>query len=147
MSHKFEEKFDEFFKNLDGLGTAEGLPKMESFVHDALGFFDVIRTKLASENEEDRKEAMEWAQKLQEKLMEQTEKALAASGMDEEKLKSLLGHSSGSEEDKAPYDRAKKEIEEYQASLYKTSVPKVEGIKQSAMGKQQTKAKDNWIPG
>jgi hypothetical protein len=149
MAHKFEEKIDQFFKELDNISDSKSFPKMEGFVHEALGFFEYIQEKLASEDEEERKKALEMAQKLQEKLLEQTEKAFKSTGMSEDQLQSFLTQPSNFKpEEYQSFEKAQKEIRDFQNNLFKTSVPKVEGIKTAAMpAKKPKKAKGDWIAG
>jgi hypothetical protein len=149
MASKFEEKFEKLFKEIEGLTDAQSLPKMESFVHDSLQFFEFIRVKLSSEDEEERKEAMNLAQKLQDKLTQQTEKALKASGMNEDQLQSFLAQPSNfNPEEWATFEKSQKEIQDYQSTVFTSTVPKIEGIKESKItDKKPKKGKGDWIAG
>jgi len=120
MASKLEDKFESFFKELEDLAESKSINKMEGFVHEALKFFELIRSKLTSENEEERKEATELAKKLQDKLMEHSQKAFKAAGMNEEELKSFLQQPTNFSEDEwKAFEKAQGEIADYQKTLLK----------------------------
>ena len=128
------EKLDELF----GGSEPPSMQKLELLISETLKFFEYIRSQMQSPNEDDRKEAMELAQVLQQKLEGLADKSLVSSGMSREQLYSFLGNSknfSGDEWKK--FKAAEKEIEDYRKDVIKEpEAPKTS---------QKTSKKNEWL--
>lgn len=145
MSGKLSDKFEDFFKRLDELTESKSVAHMDTFVHEALKLFETIRLRLISENEEERQEAMQMAQKLQEKLMEHSQKAFQATGMNEEHLKNFLNQPENFNQNEwKVLEKAQKEISDYQMGLLKS--PSFDPGKGTPK-KGPSDNKSHWIPG
>jgi len=127
------EKIDELF----GDSQAPDMQKLELLISETLKFFEYIRVKMQSPNEEDRKEAIEMAQKLQQKLEGLADKSLASSGMSRDQLYTLLSNPNNfSGEEWKKFKAAEKEISDYRKDILKEpeakeSDPKPSNIKTS----------------
>jgi hypothetical protein len=116
MTNNVLQKFDDLFKNLDNLS----MDKVESLVHESLKFFEHLKEKLQSPNEEERKEAQRLAEEVQKNLQAQAEKAYEATGLSRHELDNFLGSSANfSSEEWGVLQRTQKELSEYQSGLFK----------------------------
>jgi hypothetical protein len=86
--NKILESMDDLFANFENID----MTKLDSFLHEILKLFDDLQTKFKSSNEQDKAEALELTQLLQEKLSSLADKALAASGLSKDKIEKVLAN-------------------------------------------------------
>lgn len=129
------EKIDELFDT----GQPPNMEKLELLISETLKFFEYLRFKMESPKEEDKKEALELAQKLQQKLEGLAEKSLASSGMSRDQLQALLSNPSNfSEEEWNKFKSAEKEISDYRKEVLKSTLPsEKEKLPQKATKKKE----------
>ena len=82
------QKIDEASQNF----SKPDLGKTEELITEVLLFFDYIRGKLQSTNEQDRASALADIQEVQAKLEEFSQKAIEASGMSPEQLGAFMAN-------------------------------------------------------
>lgn len=122
------EKIDELF----GDPQAPDMQKLELLISETLRFFEYIRAQMQSPKEEDRKEAIEMAQKLQQKLEGLADKSLASSGMSRDQLYTLLSNPNNfSGEEWQKFKTAEKEISDYRKDILKDPETKASALKPS----------------
>lgn len=115
------EKIDELF----GDSQAPDMQKLEVLISETLKFFEYIRSQMQSPKEKDRQEAIEMAQKLQQKLEGLADKSLASSGMSRDQLYTLLANPNNfSGEEWKKFKDAEKEISDYSKDVLKDSKPR-----------------------
>jgi hypothetical protein len=116
MTNNVLQKFDDLFKDLENLS----MDKVESLVHESLKFFEALKGKLQSPNEEERKEAQKITEELQKKLEAQAEKAFEATGLNRNELDTFLRSPQNfSEQEWGTLQRTQQELSEYKTSLFK----------------------------
>jgi len=116
MTNNALEKFEALFKDFDSLS----MDKIEQLVHESLKFFEALKEKLQSPNEEERKEAQQIALEIQKKLEEQAEKAFKATGLTRSELDAFLSTQQNfTNEEWNTLERTQKELSEYNTSLYR----------------------------
>jgi hypothetical protein len=130
------EKFDALFKDAEDLT----IPQLESFVHEVLKFFETLRTTLISGTNEEKKEALEIATKLQKKLEDLSQKAYQKSGMNPDQISSFLSNSQNfSPEEWKTFTNVENEIGEYDKDLKNQIKPP-----QPAKKKGPSASKEPW---
>lgn len=130
------EKFDELFSE----NKAPNIQNLESLIAETLQFFEYLRVKLQSSNADEKKEAMEMAQKLQQKLEDLAEKSLEASGMNRDQIFKMLSNPNNfTNQDWNSYKKAEQEITEYRKEALKQQPQK------TASPKASKKTKGEWL--
>lgn len=116
QSHNFLESIDDLFSNFDKVD----MTKLDTFLQDVLKLFDHVQTKLKSEDEKERAEALELAQELQKKLSGLAEKAFAASGLSKDKIQEVLANPANFKPgDWNTFKKIEQEMKDYQNNLDK----------------------------
>ena len=121
MATNILERFDELFGDADTLDPQ----KIEIFVQESLKFFEYLKEKLQSSDEQEKKEALELAVQLQKKLEVFAQKALAKSGLSPEQLKNFITSPSNFTPDEwKVLQKSENDIDEYQKDLRKSEKSK-----------------------
>jgi HPt (histidine-containing phosphotransfer) domain-containing protein len=113
MKTNLLEKCDELLKNADSLT----IPQLATFVHEMLGFFEQIRQTLKTGSEDEKKQAIEVAVQVQEKLKALSEKAYKSIGMSPDEAEKLLNPQNFSSDEWNLFKNVEGEIDEYQKEL------------------------------
>lgn len=86
--HKIIESMDQLFSNFEKVD----MKSLDNFLQEILKLFSYLQEKLNSKDEAEKREALELAEQLQNKLSGLAEKAYAASGLTPEKVKQVLSN-------------------------------------------------------
>jgi hypothetical protein len=113
MTNNILEKIDGIFKHPESLTMQE----LEGFVHEMLGFFETLRTTMVTGTEDEKKEAMEMTQEVQQKLQILAQKAYEKTGMSEAEIQKFLTAGNFPKTDFKLFQNAQNEIEEYKKAM------------------------------
>lgn len=80
------DKVDELFENFETVD----FQKLEVLIKQVIGFLEQLKFKLLSDDEQEKKEAIELAQQLQKKLNALAEKAFSKTSMTKEQIAEFL---------------------------------------------------------
>lgn len=115
MNNPIIDKIESMFNKSQNLT----MPQVEEFVHEVLKFFDSLRDKLTTGSEEEKKEALNEAQEMQQKLQLVATKAYEKLGMSESEIKKYLEQGNLPLEEMKHFHNAEKEIQEFQKNIGK----------------------------
>lgn len=123
------EKVDEMFANFDNLDFA----KIETLIKEVLAFLESLKDKLSSSDEKVKTEAVEMAQKLQQKLQLLSQKAFAKANMSQDQIAQFLSKNNSF----TPDEWVRLKNMEQKMSNYEETLPK-------NVHEKRTKKKD-WL--
>jgi hypothetical protein len=122
MATNILEKFDELFGDEEVLEPQ----KIELFVQESLKFFEYLREKLQSKDENEQKEALNIAIQLQKKLESFAQKTLSKSGLSPDQLKNFMAAPQNfTPEEWKTLENSEKDIEDYQKELRKNHLKRI----------------------
>ena len=133
MSQAILERIEEIFDNPEGIS----MENVEIIVKEMLGFFDLIRLKLASEKTEEREEALALAVSLKETLESKAKTICAKMGVDQGMLEHYISNPFNfSKEEWQTMSNTKEQFETYREEVTENIPPKVPSTKRVTFPKK-----------
>lgn len=121
MHNNIVEKFKKLIDSIEGNQN----PNVEKFVHDALMLLTQIKDKLSQGTEQEKKEMLEVSKQLQKLLEEKAKAAFRSTGMSPDQLEKYLAKRENfTEEQWEAFQKAQKEMDEYQKNLLMEAMPR-----------------------
>lgn len=118
---------DKIFDTLDQLfaDPKVSMDKMEEFARQTIRFFEKLKDIFSSGTEEEKKQALEFAQKMQTKLEGYAHATYEKLGLNEESVQKMLNPKNFSKEDWEAFQATNEHLADFQHSLIKEH-PKTE---------------------
>ncbi len=111
---KFMDQLDKIFDKPENVSMAQ----LESLLFETLKFFDSIRERMTSKDNEERERAMQDAVEMQERLNKLTESIYAKTGLTKEKAQQILANPANfKQEDWEKMQNIEKELAHFQSTL------------------------------
>ncbi len=117
--------------------------KMDKLVKESIGAFEELVNLMNNGSEEDKKKAMEGAEKLRENLEKQAEKAVEQLKISTDELDTFIENPDNfSEEEWEALQKAKGDLDSFKSTLFQKDEPKKESVKGN-----KKKQKPVWVAG
>ena len=124
---------------------------LDKTVHNIIGFFIRIQDRLASDDKNERKEALKDLETLHSELEKHSQEACKKAGMTEEELKDYMHNKANfTPEEWEVLRRAEGELLDYEKQLLKPKKDALSGSKSSsraAKGNKKPPPRSDWISG
>ncbi len=142
MKEKVEE-LNKLYKNLSSITP----DKLDNLITQSIQTFEKIVSKIQSGSEEEKKEAVQFAEQLRDSLEGQANQALSNLKMNPEEIEKFTESMENfSENEWDTLSRAKKDIKEYQEELIKKGVIKEKDL-QPVENRKKKKTRPIWVAG